>query len=100
MQGIQLVTDVRGRIQEIRVDVKNNPTFAEEVVRMVKALRRAQATERAQQYKEAVQKMRRRKSLSPKAFLDLIDRARNSGEISEEEFFQTHPQWRRDAESS
>lgn len=95
MNGIRLITDGTGRVQEIRVDVKNNPSFADEALRLLKAMSRARATRKAQTYKQVAGKLRRSQPLSPQAFHQLIQQARSSGEITAAEFFQAHPQWRR-----
>ncbi|MEM9985675.1 MAG: hypothetical protein AAF804_11350 [Bacteroidota bacterium] len=95
MDGIQLITDGTGNLSEIRVDVRNNPNFASEVYRLIRALRRAQASEKSQRYRELSHKWRRQNHpLSQQDLLALIQEAKSSGEITEEEFYQAHPQWR------
>ena len=90
MEGIQLIKDPSGNLSEIRIDVKDNPNLAKEVYHLIHALQRAKDTEQA--------KAERKPAVSPmslNAFNQLIRESKASGELTEKEFFEQHPKWRK-----
>ena len=97
MEGVELIKDRNGRITEIRVDVKDNPALAEDVYHLIGALKRAKETEKAITDKQssATKTKKSRTPMSLHAFNQLIREAKASGEVTEKEFFQLHPKWRK-----
>ncbi|MEL6672572.1 MAG: hypothetical protein AAFR61_10285 [Bacteroidota bacterium] len=101
MDGIRLIRDEAGKLLEIRVDAVNHPELAEDVYHLIHAVKRAKETERAVTYKQSITVAQKRKSpMSLAAFNRLIKEAKASGELSESEFFQQLPQWRKKEKSS
>lgn len=90
MEGIQLITDPSGNLSEIRIDAKGNPDLAAEVYHLIHVLQRAKDTEQSL--------AKRKPPVSPMsltAFNQLIRESKASGELSEKEFFEQHPKWRK-----
>lgn len=98
MEGVELIKDQQGKIQEIRVKAKDNPDLAGEIYRLINILMRNQdQDDKAIEEKE---KATGKKPMSLTAFRKLISLSRKSGEISEEEFFQQHPSWKKEEKLS
>ena len=91
MDGIQLIQDAHGKLSEIRIDAKMQPDIAEDIYHFINALIRAKDTEK--KHNPLFAKADGPMSLT--AFNQLIREAKASGEITEEAFFQSNPQWRK-----
>lgn len=94
MEGVELIKDVDGNITGIRVDVQDNPDLAVDIYHLIRAVERAKNTQRAQTYRAVSSQVKPTSPLSPSAFQRLIKQAKDSGEVSADEFFQQHPAWR------
>ncbi len=95
-----MIIDGTGNLMEIRVDAVQNPSFAEEVRRLWDHWQ-DRSSGRSEKGKPSDSKMRKKsKPLSQSALLQLLQKAEASGLMTEAEFYQMHPQWRRDDRSS
>ena len=95
MDGVELIKDPKGRITEIRVDVKNDPDLAVNIWHLITTLKRAEDVSKSHPTKASKIFGEKGTKLSFRAFNQMIRDAKASGEISEEIFFQHNPKWRR-----
>lgn len=101
MEGVEIIKDLKGNITEIRVDVKNDPDLAADIYHLIGAIKRAKETEKSLTFKQSSSAYGKRKSpMTLAAFNQMIRDAKASGEISQEAFFQLHPQWQKKEKSS
>jgi len=100
MESVEITKDLDGNITGIRLSVENNPEMAQEIYELMRTLKNAKKTRRSMRNKAISQHIKPTESLTPSTFVQLIDEAKNSGELSQEEFFMQHPSWRREKLSS
>lgn len=89
MKGVKLIKDKEGRITEIRVNAQANPEIAGDVYNLISILERLAEDEQQEELSPKPQRM------TIEALRGLIQEAKNSGELSPEEFFQLHPEWQK-----
>ena len=87
MKGIDIVRDISGNIQEIRLSAQADPALIQDVLRLVKIRTRQNGS-----IPSAPQKPKR-KVLSVKGLSQLISESKASGELTETDFFQLTPAW-------
>ncbi|MEO0473107.1 MAG: hypothetical protein AAF206_26060 [Bacteroidota bacterium] len=95
MEGIELIKDREGNITEIRVDVQGHPELAMDVYHLISALKRSKQQESAAKGKSYAASLAEQGPMSHNAFNQMIRDAKDSGEITESEFFQLHPSWQK-----
>lgn len=88
MKGVELIHDQHGRISQIQVDVSLNPSLAEDIYNMI-MIREREAKAKAQQSSHA----KGERAMTVTAFRKMMREAKQSGVISQSEFFNQHPEW-------
>ncbi|MEM7655045.1 MAG: hypothetical protein AAF399_02860 [Bacteroidota bacterium] len=95
MQEIELITNRKGEITGLKLEVNNDPELAQEVIHLIGVLERVKETTNP-----PTQESSPRSAMSVTAFNKLIRKAKASGELTEAEFFQLHPAWQKNAKLS
>jgi len=95
MESVEITKDLAGNITGIRLDVQDNPEMAQELYKLVKSLENAKDIKRSIRNKAISQQIEPTKPLTHASLNQLIERAKASGEVSQEEFFRQHPEWQR-----
>jgi len=93
MEGIHVTKDTSGKLTEIRIDALTNPELAEEIYHMLAAVQRAKETERSLVFKSSRISNGSGKTMDLLTFNQLIRDSKESGELTQEEFFLRYPQW-------
>jgi hypothetical protein len=93
MKGIQVIKDPSGKLTEIRIDALTHPELAEEIYHLLAAVQRAKKTERSLVFKSSRISNGTGKTMDLSSFNQLIRDSKESGELSQEDFFLRYPKW-------
>lgn len=100
MESVEVTKDLEGNITGLKLLIENNPQLAQEVYMLVRTLKNARDIKRSIRNKAISQEVRPTEPLTFSTFAQLIEEAKSSGEISQEEFLSKHPSWRKEKLSS
>ena len=93
MKGIEIVKNKEGKVTVITLDASVQPELADAVQRLIRIARREQ--EALAQEEKAKADDKPSPAMTITRFREMIREAKQSGEISEREFFQMHPEWQK-----
>lgn len=96
MNGVQVITDnLTGELTEIRVNALENPAIAQEIYQLLRAMRRVQETRQSRNFKQVSRPEGKLKTMSISDLKKRLKASKESGEVSEAEFFQRNPTWQK-----
>lgn len=96
MNGVQVITDTKtGELTEIRVNAIENPDIAQEIFHLLRAMARVQETQQSRNFKEVSRPEGKMKPMSISDLKKRIKASKESGEVSEAQFFKRYPTWQK-----
>lgn len=100
MESVEVTKDLEGNITGLKLLIENNPQLAQEVYLLIRTLKNARDIKRSIRNKAISQEVKPTEPLTLSTFAQLIDEAKASGELSQEEFLTAYPSWRKEKLSS